>query len=505
MPPSTLHPTGLAALEARLQDDLIALNWFTVQPWTASAARQNAHATSPDEALHDVLIVGAGQAGLALSAALAQNGIPSVLLDQAAKDQEGPWATTARMQTLRSPKELLGPALGLPSLTFRAWFIAQWGQAAWQALDKIDRLHWMQYLCWYRRAMRCDVRNQHRVTAIELHADGNVAVKVETPHAPLQTWHTRHLVLATGRDGLGGRYVPDFMQGIDTRYWAHSGDVLDYSQLAGKQVGVIGVGSSAMDCAATALECGATSVDLIARRATLARVNKSKAAGCPGLTHGHYTLSDAQKWRLRHYIDSQQVPPPHGSTLRVSRHANAYFHFDCAVQTVTCQDGAVHVQTRQGTFVLDFVLLATGFTVDWQQRPEFAAIAPHVRHWADCFTPPTAQRSIELGNHPWLGAGFELQAKDPDFPLRTALEHIHCFCYPAVLSHGAVSGDIPNISDGAWTLARAIAAARYREDCDWHFARLQAYAEPEIDGSEWQPADTAARIQALQHPTPATP
>ena len=45
------------------------------------------------------------------------------------KDFEGPWATTARMETLRSPKQLTGPALGLPALTFRAWYEAQFGTA----------------------------------------------------------------------------------------------------------------------------------------------------------------------------------------------------------------------------------------------------------------------------------------------------------------------------------------------------------------------------------------
>ncbi|EER57812.1 hypothetical protein AcdelDRAFT_4618, partial [Acidovorax delafieldii 2AN] len=41
--------------------------------------------------------------GLAASAALAQQGIRAVLLDRAPRDHEGPWATTARMETLRSP------------------------------------------------------------------------------------------------------------------------------------------------------------------------------------------------------------------------------------------------------------------------------------------------------------------------------------------------------------------------------------------------------------------
>ena len=39
----------------------------------------------------------------------------------------------ARMDTLRSPKTLTGPALGVPSLTFRAWYEAKYGLDAWEA------------------------------------------------------------------------------------------------------------------------------------------------------------------------------------------------------------------------------------------------------------------------------------------------------------------------------------------------------------------------------------
>ena len=60
-----------------------------------------------------------------------------------------------------------------------------------------------------------------------------------------------------------------------------------------------------------------------------------------------------------------------------------------------------------------------------------------------------------------------------------------------------MSGDIPAISDGARKLAQGLAALIYRDDIEQHFAKLQTYAEPELDGSEWTPADPAARIQAL--------
>lgn len=492
---SPLGAAGLAALEQRLQHDLLTLHWHA-KPWLP----QRTHCGRP---VVDVLIIGAGQAGLAASMALAQQGIASVLLDRAPLDHEGPWATTARMETLRSPKELTGPALGVPSLTFRAWFEAQWGGDAWAALDKIPRLQWMDYLRWYRRVTRADVRNGHAVTALRPRGDGLVEVDVRTEGAETATtWFARRVVLATGRDGLGGPQIPAFMQGVPRTRWAHSSDVLDYRTLRDRRVGVIGMGSSAMDSAATALENGAASVDLLARRAEMPRINKSKGSGVPGLVHGHSLLPDAWKWRLRHYIGAQQVPPPHGSTLRVSRHPNAFFHFGCAVQRVHDTPEALHVDTARGTFAFDFLILSTGFAIDWRQKPEFTAIAPHVRTWGSRYTPPPGEEDAELRDSPDLGPLFEFQEKLPgDCP---GLDRIHCFCYPAALSHGTISGDIPAISDGARRLAGGLAGLFYREDVEHHFAALQAYAEPELLGHEWTPADTARRVIAQAAPAAAT-
>jgi len=100
---------------------------------------------------------------------------------------------------------------------------------------------------------------------------------------------------------------------------------MDYSKLAGKRVGVIGVGASSMDSAATALEAGAASVDILIRRSVMPRINKGKGAGNPGLTYGHVNLPDEWKWRIRHYINAQQIPAPSGSVQRVSKFDNARF------------------------------------------------------------------------------------------------------------------------------------------------------------------------------------
>ncbi|MBT2326573.1 NAD(P)/FAD-dependent oxidoreductase [Variovorax paradoxus] len=468
---------GLAALERRLAKDLEWLGW-PARDWMPPRLHDG-------QAVLDVVIIGGGQAGLGAAAALAQQGIRAVVFDRSSAGFEGPWATTARMETLRSPKELTGPALGLPALTFRAWFEAQCGPDAWTALDKIPRLQWMDYLRWYRRVMAVDVRNDTRVVAIHPRADAMVGLDLQTPTGASSVL-ARRVVLATGRDGLGGPTVPAFVRRLPRAKWAHSSDAMDYNSLAGLRVGVIGAGSSSMDSAATALEAGARSVDLLIRRDDLPRVNKGKGANVPGLTQGHYDLPDEHKWRVRHYINVASVPPPRGSTLRVSRHPSARFNFGCPVRDVQLTGDALHITTPKGDFELDFLIIATGFKIDWFSRPEFATIAPHIRAWKDRFVPAPGTEDEELADSPDLGPAFELQQKIAG--VCPGLDRIHCFCYPAALSHGTVSGDIPAISDGARRLAGGLAGLFYREDFAQHYANLEAYDEPELFGDEWVPA-----------------
>ena len=244
-------PHGLPALEARLRADL---EWLELpgKPWVPTRE-------ADDRPVTDVAIIGGGMCGLAASAALRLLGIDNQqVLDRAPEGEEGPWITWARMETLRSPKTLAGPALGLPALTFRAWYEAQHGRAAWDALGKIPRPMWMDYLRWYRHAMRVPVRNGVAVSLLRPRADGLIAVENSAGPAIL----ARRVVLATGRDGLGGAFVPELARGIDRRFWAHSRDAIDFAALRGKRVAVIGAGASAMDNAATALEEGAASLDM---------------------------------------------------------------------------------------------------------------------------------------------------------------------------------------------------------------------------------------------------
>ncbi|MBL8344194.1 MAG: NAD(P)/FAD-dependent oxidoreductase [Rubrivivax sp.] len=514
--PSEPHVAGLPALEQRLAYELACLQ-LPAARWTPAREHEG-------QPVADVAIIGAGMAGLALAAALVHRGMAVVVYDEAPTGLEGPWATTARMETLRSPKQLAGPALGVPSLTFRAWFEAQFGSAAWEALDKIPRLQWMDYLRWYRRVLALPVHNEHRVTDVwpqgeDGRAEGLVALRIERIEHPgaAFTACARRLVLATGRAGLGGNWVPAWVHGLPRMRWAHSADEFDYARLRGQRVGVVGAGASAMDSAATALDEGAARVHLLVRRHDIPRINKGKGAGSPGFVHGHARLPDEWKWRIRHYIHTQQVPPPRNSTLRVSSHANAFFHLGCAVVGAEERGGALQVRTSAGSVELDFLIFATGFAIDWAQRPMLRHIAPHVRLWRDAYVPEPGQEDEELAASPDLGADFEFQpraaagagaaggAKAAEGAALAAgascpgLERIHCFCYPAALSLGVITGDIPAISEGAMQLASGLAGLLYAEDVARHFARMQAFAEPEVFGDEWVASPLPAPLPENRH------
>ena len=471
---------GLEALESRLADELAFLQ-LPAPRWTPARARAG-------QPVLDVAIIGAGMTGLAFSGAMMHRGLSVVAYDEAPAGLEGPWAKTARMETLRSPKQLAGPALGIPSLTFRAWFEAQFGRDAWDALDKIPRLQWMDYLRWYRRVLALPVLNGHRVTDLVPHGDdegrdsGLVALRLDADGRETRAF-ARRVVVATGRAGLGGPSVPAFADALPRTRWAHSSDDNDYAQLAGLRVGVVGAGASAMDSAATALEAGAAHVHLLVRRADLPRINKGKGAGNPGFVQGYAQLHDDWKWRIRHYINTQQVPPPRNSTQRVSRHPNAHFHLGVAIEDAVERDGALQVRTSAGPIALDFLIFATGFKVDWRQRPMLRHVAPCIRIWKDRYQPPAGDDDSELAESPDLGPAFEFQPRD-GMPC-PGLDRVHCLAYPATLSLGVITGDIPAISEGAQQLAGTLAGLLYAEDIEHHYQRLEAYAEPEIFGDEW--------------------
>ena len=250
-----------------------------------------------------------------------------------------------------------------------------------------------------------------------------------------------------------------------------------------------------MDNAATALEAGAARLDLFVRRTDLPRINKFTGIGSQGVVHGFVGLPDEWKWRFLDYAMRAQTPPPRSSVQRVSAYPQARLHLASPV-TALAQDGDhLVVATPKGRYPVDFLIFGTGFKIDLASRPELAAIAPFIRLWRDRFPAPADMRNGELEGSPDLGEAFEFLEAEPG--ACPALERIHCFNFPATLSHGKLTGDIPAISEGADRLVRGIVKALFVADRERHFADLKAFDTPELLGDEW--ADAEAMLDEGSH------
>ena len=495
--PGNMKPS-LDRLNQEVEIALATLN-YPCQAWpeppTASIIDTN-HSNTTNQHV-DVLIVGAGMCGQSVAFSLRREGVHRLrIIDRAARGQEGPWTNFARMNTLRSPKHLTGPDLGIPSLSFRAWFSALNGHGAWDSLHKIDRLDWYSYLQWLRERIGIAIDNDLEFKSVKPCVEDpnhrlDVLVQHRTSgHKELVT--CRHLVLALGRDGGGGLRWPRFKtwrannRGRFKSVW-HAADPIDFKLMQGKHVAVLGAGASAFDNAACALEAGAASVELHVRRAQLPQINKSKGASYPGFQRGFFHLSDAQRWWIMNYIFDQQVPPPYESIHRCER----FDHFkirlshnweDLKILGNETQD--VLVSTKQGSYVFGHVILATGFEVDLMSRPDHAGFATAVDRWDDHVSAEASSQFPESARFPYLGNGFEFlprsDAKGYDW-----VQRIHAFNWGCAMSHGPLAGDIPGLRVGLERLTQAICSRLFLDDYPSRREALLAFDDRELESTRW--------------------
>jgi FAD-dependent urate hydroxylase len=431
----------------------------------------------------DVLVVGAGMNGIAAAAGLMFKGVRNLaVIDRESPGREGPWNTYARMDTLRSPKSLPGPALGIPSLTFQAWYEARFGLEAWEALYKIPNAVWAQYLSWLQQVLSLPVR--HGLALDPLAPAGRFVRARLRDGATVSDVHARRVVLATGRGGAGGNHWPAFVDaGLAPTLAAHANDAIDFGALQGRSIAVLGGGAAAWDNAATALESGAARVDMYVRRRVLPQVNKSRGATFPGFMHGWASLPDAERWRLMVYLNDLQAPVPHETVHRTLKQANFFIHLGATVTEARREGGRV-VLTVGGDpapRTHDFLIVGTGFKVDIAGVTELAAYADDIATWGDRYAPPLPLRRDDLALFPYLGPGFELTEKRPG--TNPTLGHIHLVNYGAHLSHTAIASDIPGVNIAAERVSSAIVNALFGEDLDAMTRRIEAFDEPELAGT----------------------
>jgi FAD-dependent urate hydroxylase len=460
----------LDALAARARRDLEQLR-YPAPNWVPPT-------DGPDgRPMLDALVVGGGMCGQTATFALLREGVRNLrCVDRTPYGREGPWATYARMDTLRSPKHLTGPDLGIASLTYRAWHEARFGRAHWEALHKIPRLDWAEYLLWVRQVVDLPIENDIEVVSLEL-VPGAVRALLKNKSGT-ETVHARKIVLAQGRDGSGAPRWPGFASFDPAQRHSrvfHSADDIDFPALKGLRVGILGAGASAFDNAGEALEAGATEVTMFARRPILPQVNKSKWTAFPGFQNGYASLDDARRWRFYTYIFSEQVPPPYESVLRCERHAGFSLRFSEGWNDILA---GPQVVTENGKHAFDALIVCTGFDVNLVDRPEIAPVRDAIRTWRQHVPESEARKFPEEARFPYLGDAFQLTEKEQG--VAPEIGRLHVFNWGCTMSHGALAGDIPGLEIGARRLALGIVRDLFVADADRHWQRLLEHNEDEM-------------------------
>ncbi|MEH2120175.1 FAD-dependent oxidoreductase [Nostoc sp.] len=364
----------------------------------------------PDVA-HNVTVVGGSGSGSTFAFALRRAGIGRVTVIDAADDEAhaGVWLNRARMNKLRTPKNLPGHELGIPALSFQAWYEARHGIEAYAAIDRIPRLLWAEYLSWYRQFLGIPVRYRTRLVRIEpaegffgLHLEVNGVAQVET---------TRKIIFANGVAGTGGPYVPSVLAGLPRTLYAHTAHAIDFTALRGKTVAVLGAAASAFDAAGVALESGAKAVHLFARRPAIASLPIIRVRGYPGAYYNYPELPDAARWFQAWRFRQVGSTPPPDAIERAIAFPNFHLHLSATWRSAHEQGNRIVVHLRDDVFEFDFAIAGTGYFVDPTVRPELADFAHHIALWRDRYEPPTDQRDDGLGTHPYLGSAHEYQEK----------------------------------------------------------------------------------------------
>ncbi|AJE47864.1 FAD-dependent oxidoreductase [Celeribacter indicus] len=427
----------------------------------------------------DVLIVGASQAGLAVAHGLRMAHVDNIaLIDLAPRGKVGPWATYARMPTLRTHKDNGGIECGIPSLSLRAWYEVQHGPGSWEALYKVQTADWADYLEWFRDTAELGVDYDTELLDFALDESGLIAAAVRAPEGT-RTIHARKLVLATGIEGNGIRSIPAFVgHEIPPALYAHTQDDIDFAALKGSRVLVLGGGASAYDNAICAAEAGAE-VHVFHRMEKLISVNPGTWGEFDGYLHHYIDLPPELKWRFMKTFGSIKGGPPVATIKRALALPNLHIHPGCSWRSMTASDGRLTVEASDGTHTGDFAILGTGYRMELSAVPSLAGKLKDIATWEDMFTPPPGLPGNGLEKAPWLGRDFTFQPK----PGQKATWHAHVlnFARGAQLSTGTMPIGLSGIKFGAAEVVRSLTGAFFAEDAELYLSGLQSWTTRDLE------------------------
>ncbi|RJS62711.1 NAD(P)-binding domain-containing protein [Priestia filamentosa] len=475
---------SLEALNERVKRDLSYLAYGGAD-WVYPTSHAEGH-------VYDTVIIGGGQCGLGAAFGLLRERISNILiLDENVEGYEGPWVTYARMMTLRTPKHLTSIDLGVPSLTFRSWWEAQFGSKSWEDVDKIPRGDWMNYLRWYRKVLNLPVVNEVKLKLIEPAEENVYRLHIEGAGAPSNTLLARKVILATGIQGGGEWHVPPMIsKSLPRHLYAHTSENIDFEALKGKKVAVLGGGASAFDNAYFALSEGVSSAHVFVRRTEMPRINPIRQMEGSGLIERFNVLSDADKYAVMAHFFKHNQPPTNETFERAASHPGFQLYLGAPWLDVQYEAEKAVVTTPQGKFTFDFLIIATGLVTNPSLRPELKLFERHIARWNDYYNAPDEIANHMLDAHPYLGPGFTFTCRD-----KKESKHLHglfAFNYSALVSCGITASALSGMRYGIPRLVSAVADQLFSDNREEILKNFYSYNEAEFVG-EWTERISEAR------------
>ncbi|MEC3854098.1 FAD-dependent oxidoreductase [Paenarthrobacter ureafaciens] len=468
-------PAGLAELESRVASELSLLN-MPYAPWVPPQGDPGS------EEVLDVVVIGGGVTGLAVASSLVLRGVNRmVVLDRNPAGSEGPWATSARMKTLRTTKFGTGPTPGVPALTPRAWFEAMYGAEAWEAITYFPLDDWAAYLRWFKDVLDLPVRNNSDVVDIEPLANGWLRLTVEADGGR-RLLTARRVIVCTGYGGWGGAKLPAVLQDVPKQLFAHSSEIIDFDALAGRRVGILGVGASAIDNASTALEHGAASVDFFVRRSSVPSLHRAKALINVGCIEGFGEMTAEMRTEFMRLLQADGAPPPGHSVQRLLEAGAHRVHLGADITAVDSDGDSLTIWSNGEPHSVDFLISATGFDVDGRRRPEWQQLLPGVRFVGDDpELPEQAQRAF--AQHPVVDREYRLVETVPG--ACPAVRNVYVLADAAIPSQGIAPVNVVGAGQVAARTATAVIGSLFAEDGAAHLAQVRQYCEPEFSVDGW--------------------
>ena len=326
----------------------------------------------------DIAIIGAGPYGLSLAAYLNNSGLTVRIFGSPMQS----WLEhMPRGMMLKS--DGFASDLYDPTSSFRLKRFCELNNTPYQEMDLPVALN--TFTSYGQEFQHRLVPYLEQVNVLKVHQDGTT-FKLDLANG--ETISARKVILATGIRFFD--YTPAIYNPYLGSLASHTYDIGDIDRFKGKEIVVIGGGSSAIDSAAALIEAGAA-VQLVARRHHIRFHNRPTGAPRPllqrlrspnsGLGPGWRSRfsSDAPHlfhrlpYDLRSYIVKKHLGPAPGWAVRDRIEGRLPWHLNSSVDKVTEQQGRIQLQVNTNgsstTINADHILCGTGYRVELARLP----------------------------------------------------------------------------------------------------------------------------------------